>query len=154
MWPFRFPMRKRRGLPNMVLFLLSQSPKNGVELMQGVEEITRGWWRPTAGSIYPLLKEMTEKGLIRKIEGGNDDGRYVLTDEGRTHAEPFSAHRRHRPRTTDEMLTQTHSFVSYMEDVKGTGRDDVKPHIENIRGLAKRLAALAGDKEEAKESTP
>jgi hypothetical protein len=34
--------------------------------------------------------------------------------------------------------------------VKGTGRDDVKPHMENIRGLAKRLAALAGEKDEEK----
>ena len=57
MWPFRFAMQRRtkRGHPHMTIYLLTSGPKNGVELMDGVQNITRGWWRPTPGSIYPML---------------------------------------------------------------------------------------------------
>ncbi|HKT21468.1 MAG TPA: PadR family transcriptional regulator, partial [Nitrososphaerales archaeon] len=119
MWPFKFSWRNRRGLPNMVLYLLSASPKNGVELMDGVESITRGWWRPTPGSIYPLLKEMSDQGIVKK----QDDGKYELTDKGRSQFGGPPSHRPHWPRNTGDMVTQMNSFVSYMEDLKGNESD-------------------------------
>jgi DNA-binding PadR family transcriptional regulator len=141
MWPFRFAMRRKRGLPNMVVYLLSSSPKNGVELMDGIESITRGWWRPTPGSIYPLLKEMAEQGIVKKM----DDGRYELTSKGRAQAEvPFGG-RAHRAPTTDEMVDQMNSLVSYMEDVKSGNREKLGKHNGTLRDLSKRLADLAGE---------
>lgn len=125
----------------MVAYLLSSSPKNGVELMDGIESITRGWWRPTPGSIYPLLKEMTEQGIVRKM----DDGRYELTTKGRAQAEvPFGGHSRRSP-TLDEMVGQMNSLVSYMEDVKSGEKEDLNPHDETLRSLSRRLADLAAD---------
>jgi DNA-binding PadR family transcriptional regulator len=152
MWPFRFAMQRRtkRGLPHMVIYLLSSGPKNGVELMDGVQNITRGWWRPTPGSIYPLLKEMADQGLVIKKE----DGRYELTSKGREQAdEAFGPHRQSRgPRTTSDMVTQMNSFVSYMEDLKGTGSEDLEPHKVALKELAKRISELVGDKEERPQS--
>lgn len=141
MWPFRFAMRRKRGLPNMVVYLLSSSPKNGMELMDGVESITRGWWRPTPGSIYPLLKEMSGHGIVKK----KDDGRYELTAKGKAQAEDFYGPHRRRPRTMEDMVGQIESFVAYMEDVKGARSDQLQPHLSSIRGLAKRLSDLAGE---------
>ena len=140
MWPFRFAMRNKRGLPNMVVYLLSSSPKNGVELMDGVESITRGWWRPTPGSIYPLLKEMSDQGLVKKRE----DGKYELTDRGKSQFEGPAHHRPHWPRTTGDMVTQMNSFVSYMEDLKGTDPGELKPHEGTLKELAKRISELVG----------
>jgi DNA-binding PadR family transcriptional regulator len=146
MWPFKFAMRRKRGLPHMIVYLLGSSPKNGVELMDGVESITRGWWRPTPGSIYPLLKEMTDQGILKKL----DDGRYELTEKGRAQMRgpfgpPFA-----RPRSTGDVVSQMHSFVSYMEDVKTSQADELEPHRGRLRELAKRLSELAegdeGDK--------
>ena len=146
MWPFRFAMRRKRGLPNMVVYLLSSSPKNGVELMDGVESITRGWWRPTPGSIYPLLKEMSDQGIVRK----RDDGRYELTPRGRSQAElPFGRHR-HGAQTVDEMIGQMNSFVSYMEDASTTDKDALSAHLTSLKGLAKRLSKLAGEEREGR----
>lgn len=147
MWPFKFAWRNRRGLPNMVLYILSTSPKNGVELMDGVESITRGWWRPTPGSIYPLLKEMTEEGILKK----RDDGKYELTEKGRSQLGTPSNPRPHWPRDTGDMVDQMHSFVSYMEDVKTTQKGELKPHQSRLRELAKRLSDLAGEEEEGKD---
>ena len=141
MWPFRFAQRRKRGLPNMVIYLLSSSPKNGMEIMDGVESITRGWWRPTPGSIYPLLKEMSDQGIVKKRE----DRKYELTSRGRSQSEGFFGSHRHRPRTMDDMVDEMHGFVSYMEDAKGIDRNNLEQHLGKLRSLAKRLTELAGE---------
>ena len=141
MWPFKFGWRNRRGLPFMIIHLLSKSPKNGVELMDGVEAMTRGWWRPTPGSIYPLLKDMTDGGILKRL----DDGRYELTAKGRSQMEgPFSPRAR-GPRTTGDMVDQMHGFVSYMEDVKTSQGNELEPHRGRLRDLARRLSELADE---------
>lgn len=148
MWPFRFAMQrgKRRGLPHMTIYLLTAGPKNGVELMDGVQNITRGWWRPTPGSIYPMLKDMTDQGLVVK----RDDGRYELTQKGREQAhEAFGPHRRERrPQSTEDMLGQMSGFVSYMEDLKATDSADLGPHAGTLRELARRISDLVPDDKE------
>jgi DNA-binding PadR family transcriptional regulator len=142
MWPFKFAMerRRKRGLPHMAIYLLASGPKNGVELMDGVQNITRGWWRPTPGSIYPLLKEMSDQGLVKRRE----DGKYELTPDGRKQAdEAFGPHmRRRRPQTTGDMVSQMFSMVSHMEDLGGASSDEVKPHIGALKDLAKRISSL------------
>jgi len=125
----------------MVVFLLSSSPKNGVELMDGVESITRGWWRPTPGSIYPLLKELSDQGVIKK----RDDGRYELTAKGRAQSQvPFGPRVRRTP-TVDEVVGQINGFVSYLEDAKDSRREDLESRMSDLRALARRLSALAGE---------
>ena len=38
-----------------VLILLSKKPYHGYEIMREIKERTMGFWRPTAGGIYPIL---------------------------------------------------------------------------------------------------
>ena len=137
--------RRKRGLPHMTIFLLTSGPKNGVELMDGVQSITRGWWRPTPGSIYPMLKEMSDQGLVRK----RDDGKYELTQKGRQQAEDAFGHRRssQSPQTMGGMIGQVESFVSYMEDVKSSRSAELEPHRNRMKSLAERLSRLAGEGE-------
>ncbi|WP_252896842.1 PadR family transcriptional regulator [Metallosphaera hakonensis] len=68
----------RRGLRFAILFSISESPKNGIEIMKEIETMSRGFWKPSPGSLYPMLAKMTEEGFIRKKE----DGRYELTSTG------------------------------------------------------------------------
>ena len=147
MWPFRFGMRRKRGLPHMIVYLLTGSAKNGVELMDGVESMTRGWWRPTPGSIYPLLKEMTDDGIVKRLE----DGRYELTSKGRTQAGGFVGPRPRRERSTEEMLDLMQNFVSNMEDSNTSGKESMEPHADRLADLAKRLTDLRKGKRDEKE---
>ncbi len=67
-----------------VLEMLSEKPMSGSEIMDEIEEKTNGAWRPSPGSIYPLLTWLQEKGFIKalpKDESGVK--RYELTDKGR-----------------------------------------------------------------------
>ncbi len=72
-------------------FILSeckQQPKSGKEIMQIAERLTDGSWRPSAGSVYPLLQRMEEGGLLKAKLEGKEKGRrkitYELTTKGKT----------------------------------------------------------------------
>jgi PadR family transcriptional regulator PadR len=60
----------------MVLWLLRKEPKTGMEIARELEE--RKGHRPSPGTIYPVLKIMTERGLLSV----DDEKRYSLTEEG------------------------------------------------------------------------
>jgi DNA-binding PadR family transcriptional regulator len=143
MWPFRFAMgrRRKRGLPHMVMYLLSSSPKNGVELMDGVQSITRGWWRPTPGSIYPLLKEMTEQGIVRKLE----DGRYELTEKGKSEAGGYFGPVAGGTQTMGEAVQQLHNTASYIQDLKRSGRASVAEHRDMLQEVKKQVSDILGE---------
>ena len=51
-------------LPIYVLYLLSNSPKNGNEISHNISLNTNGKWTPSTGGIYPILKRMEQDELI------------------------------------------------------------------------------------------
>lgn len=59
---------------------------HGYQLMGEIEQRSSGAWRPSPGSIYPLLQQLTDEGLVQPTDDG---GRKVfsLTAEGRALAE-------------------------------------------------------------------
>ena len=79
----RVPKGNVRGL---LLASLMAGPAHGYELMRRLEEQAGGRWRPSPGSVYPLLQLLEDEGLIR---GTDADGRkvYELTEEGRAQAD-------------------------------------------------------------------
>jgi len=58
---------------------------HGYEIIQLLEEQSGGRWRPSAGSVYPILQQLSDEGLVTSEE---IDGRrtYTLTDAGRAAA--------------------------------------------------------------------
>ncbi|MEU8639579.1 PadR family transcriptional regulator [Amycolatopsis sp. NPDC048633] len=67
-----------------VLALLAEEPMHGYQLMQEIRRRTNDRWRPSPGSVYPILQQLEDEGLVRTAETG---GRRVaeLTDAGREH---------------------------------------------------------------------
>jgi DNA-binding PadR family transcriptional regulator len=74
-----------RGLLRfLVLRLLSEKPMSGVEIVEEVERETGGKWKPSSGSIYPLLAWLQDKGYTNESTTGEDGmKRHILTDEGK-----------------------------------------------------------------------
>jgi DNA-binding PadR family transcriptional regulator len=55
-----------RGLlPLFVLVLLREGPLHGIDVMRSVETMTGGTWKPSPGSVYPLLRRLEQGGLIK-----------------------------------------------------------------------------------------
>ncbi len=69
------------------LILLSKKPHHGYEIMKEIKERTKGFWKPTAGGIYPILKNLQESGYIQGEWEAKTRRRkkiYILTKAGRT----------------------------------------------------------------------
>lgn len=68
----------------LILEKLNEKPMSGSEIMDKIEDESHGAWRPSPGSIYPLLTWLQEKGFIRALPR-DESGvkRYELTDKGR-----------------------------------------------------------------------
>ena len=79
--------RARRGdVRAAVLALLADQPMHGYEMIKEIEERSGGYWRPSAGSIYPTLQLLEDEGLIAGTES-EGKRRFELTDEGKAAVE-------------------------------------------------------------------
>lgn len=77
----------RTGLEILVLKLIqnNESGITGYDIIQKITSNPRGLWRGTAGSIYPLLKNLADKGLVRIVEtadGKRIKKEYYITEKG------------------------------------------------------------------------
>ncbi|MEW6329800.1 MAG: PadR family transcriptional regulator, partial [Candidatus Micrarchaeota archaeon] len=88
------------------LFILAEAsaqPVSGKMVVERVERLSGGAWKPSAGAIYPLLRRMEKQGLITPALSENETGgRREITysiadmgmhklDEGKRHCVEYSA---------------------------------------------------------------
>jgi len=48
-----------------VLILLSKKASHGYEIMKEINCRTKGFWQPTAGGVYPILRDLEKSGFIK-----------------------------------------------------------------------------------------
>jgi DNA-binding PadR family transcriptional regulator len=75
----------RGRVPDLLLTALLDGPAHGYELMDRLEALSGGNWRPSPGSVYPSLQAFEDQGLVERQESA---GRRIfsLTDAGREQA--------------------------------------------------------------------
>lgn len=119
--------------------MLGHSPKNGAEIMDEVEKSSWGSWRPSPGSVYPLLEEMVQEGTITKKE----DGRYELTQKGKEESDwSFGMPFKQGPYSVENMLGEMKSYVSYFEDLAKSDPVKLKTYDAKIKEIADRLLKI------------
>jgi DNA-binding PadR family transcriptional regulator len=88
MFPHKNWMRHTAMVPKgfiryHVLEALNEKAMSGSELMQEIEKCTGGFWKPSPGSIYPLLSLLQDNNYIRELPPENGLKRYELTQTGK-----------------------------------------------------------------------
>jgi hypothetical protein len=127
---------KKRGLRSWVLVILNESPKTGSELMDEMERMSGGWWRPSPGSVYPLLEELTKEGVTRR----KDDGRYELLSPARdSFGWRFPAR---GPRSPADVAREIGSLVAYLEDLRRSEPAKFAEAAPPLKEAAERLMRL------------
>jgi DNA-binding PadR family transcriptional regulator len=128
---------RRGNVRAAILLLLEDTPRNGYQVMQELEERSGGAWRPSPGSVYPALQLLADEGLIRgeTREGGTV---YELTDAGRKHIEE------HR-----EQLGSPWEVAG--EGVPDSARELM--HLAMQLGIAARQVIQAGSDEQTKAAS-
>lgn len=95
-WDIGMGPRKRRGRRGgprrrffrqgevrlALLSLLEDEPGHGYELMKRLEERSGGLYKASPGTVYPVLQQLEDEGLVRIAEEAGKKV-YHLTDEGR-----------------------------------------------------------------------
>jgi DNA-binding PadR family transcriptional regulator len=79
------PTVRRGEIRPLILAVLQERPMHGYEVIQELEAQSGGRWRPSAGSVYPTLQQLSDEGLVTSEEV---DGRrtYTLTETGQAAA--------------------------------------------------------------------
>jgi DNA-binding PadR family transcriptional regulator len=69
-----------------VLILLNNKPSHGYEIMKEIKDKTRGFYKPTPGGVYPILRDLEKTGYI-KGEWHRQNNRniktYRITEKGK-----------------------------------------------------------------------
>jgi DNA-binding PadR family transcriptional regulator len=129
----RIQFGQRGFLRPQIVQLLEKNPMNGVDIMNELQEMSHGWYRPSPGSIYPLLEQLEKEGLIAK----NKDGKYELTasygEQSANGDDVASA------------LSAMESNASYLEDLQRTKRASLPKYKDRIEKLTRRLEAINGE---------
>jgi len=118
--------RARRGaIVDATLLLLDERPMHGYELITELEARSEGRWRPSAGSIYPALGRMEERGLVTSEEVDSKK-RFSLTNDGRARLAEL------RDAAGDDDVAPW--------DDTGTGhRGDLRGRLSEIAGQARQI---------------
>jgi DNA-binding PadR family transcriptional regulator len=83
--------RQRRGdVRAAVLALLAERPMHGYEMIREISERSDGAWRPSPGSVYPLLQQLADEELVTEAEGSGSKRLFTLTDKGTEAAAEFT----------------------------------------------------------------
>jgi DNA-binding PadR family transcriptional regulator len=121
---------QRGFLRPQVIELFGQQPMSGVDIMNKLQEESHGWYRPSPGSIYPLLEQLEKEGMITK----NEEGKYELT--------AAFAQESGLGDQVAGALSALESNASYLEDLRVTDAAKLAKCKERIEKLAKRMTAL------------
>jgi DNA-binding PadR family transcriptional regulator len=129
----RMQFGQRGFLRPQVLELFGQQPMNGVDIMNKLQEMSHGWYRPSPGSIYPLLEQLEGEGMIKK----NQEGKFELTPE-------FAQKSGAAADDVATALSTIESNASFLEDMQRADAARLSKSADRIEKLAKRLTDLKG----------
>jgi len=101
-----------------VLALLSKKPHHGYEIMKEVKERTLGFWKPTAGGVYPILRNLEKSGYIGgewALQKKRKRKTYKITETGKLVLERALAK---ESQITNSMSSLFKEFTKDVLDVK------------------------------------
>ena len=90
--PGRMMFSIPRGFMEMHILRILQTPCHGYEIIKHVEQEC-ACWKPSPGSVYPILRKLMKSGLIAETDSGNRKV-YRLTQTGRDRVKKFHSYKK------------------------------------------------------------
>lgn len=129
-WRMRFG---RKGfLRPLVLKIVEEKPMTGAEIMDRMQELSMGWWRPSPGSIYPLLDQLVSESVLEKLK----DGKYEMRKEYRQRYEISD--------DVEGIISNIESNISYLEDMSQKDSGKLSNYGSRLKKISDRLSGLVG----------
>ncbi len=106
------PMPPRMSsLQFLLLVQLEASPKYGYEMLKSIREAFEGVWEPKTGTLYPALRSLERRGLV-KTEARDGIDFYHITDEGQKFLYQLGQHQEASLRFSARLLTALMRWMS------------------------------------------
>lgn len=138
-----------------VLKLLQEQPLSGSEIMTKIEENTDGQWKPSPGSIYPLLAWLQEKGHTKEAPAKEPNiKRYTLTKDGEAFLEEHIKRREQIQKRFEAfrppflMFPWHKPYSKKTKQLINAGKDFIKTSKNFIENLAEKYSQEAVDQAE------
>ena len=136
----------------LIMKILAESEKamSGIEIINKIEELTSAKWKPSPGSIYPSLKWLEEKGVIKIHSIEHGEKRYIITEHGKELM-------REAGKIKKEIMAKLHDQRSLLRDIfHDIEKDEVEDILEELYSLVFIKKEIAGSEvyeilKEAKE---
>lgn len=81
-----FEIGMKRGYTSiLILLILGKHPCYGYLIIKEIKHYTKGVWKPSLSTIYPILQDLKTQGVIKcteKIESGRLQKIYEITNKG------------------------------------------------------------------------
>jgi DNA-binding PadR family transcriptional regulator len=149
--------RPRGDVRAAILVLLDEEPRNGYGIMQEIDERSAGAWRPSPGSVYPVLQQLEDEGLVRADESGErkvmqltEEGKKYVDERRETLGTPWEAAAAGMSEEMMELRTLMWQVAAAMREVIGTGDAEQHAQARSLLDETRRrlYRILAGDEPE------
>ncbi|HYM40322.1 MAG TPA: PadR family transcriptional regulator [Thermoplasmata archaeon] len=150
------PFLIKGGFRALVLRALSERPMHGYEVIKVLEERFQGFYRPSAGAVYPALRSLQREGLIA-VRGSERRKTYHITARGKAHIhDQREAMQRHFASFQAAVGPER---ASLLREVRDTGRllmrnlrtitprqaEELKQAVTEMRGRFAAILAETGE---------
>lgn len=151
------PRGRRRGgrggdVRAAALLLLEEAPKHGYQLIQEIGEKSDGAWTPSPGSIYPVLQQLEDEGLLtfervdgRKTATLTADGISYVEDNREQLGTPWETAPGDQHQEMHEFAHSLKGFINAWKQVAQAGTPDQRQKatqvVEDARKAMYRILA-------------
>lgn len=127
-----------------VLGFLTQQPMSGYDIKKAVERSIDNFWSESFGQIYPILKRLSEEGLVEK-EAAAENGKrprhvYSITEKGREELRGWLREPTAAPQLRVELLLKL--FFGGQADAQ-TNRRQIEAYRERVASDLDRYRSIA-----------
>ncbi len=138
-----------------VLILLNKKPSHGYEIMKEIKNRTKGFWRPTAGGVYPILRDLEQSGYVKGQWQTQKNRRlkvYKITDSGE------AILKRAIVKQSEIFNNISNLFQEFARDVLNIKMENppipsvFSPFLEEKESCEENVEYLEGQRKQVKES--
>jgi len=138
-------------LRTATLFMLLEGPKHGYEVLKELTKKTAGLWRPSPGSLYPILRNLEEQRyvVVEEVRRGAKVRRtYSLTLRGKAFIALFTRRLLEGYINGAELDALDEYLVAHLEALKEVDPDIASMVVEYLRRKIEKLQHLLKSAEE------
>jgi DNA-binding PadR family transcriptional regulator len=145
-----FRQRGFVGLKYWIVSLVSKKEMTGAQIMDALEEMSMGRWRPSPGNVYPALKQLETDGYVKIREEGAQKY-YSMTAKGNTLLSNFMPRAQHfgsniaketaSKKDMNEIFDAIEEYAHYLKDNANEIKAD-KNKNERLKKLALDLSNI------------